>query len=602
MVNVTKSASRVAIRAETYQLVYDGSDHWRVRLLARNEKPVADLFIASSCDTVAARDECEYLSPPQLRRDLEAVEVIFRGKSTVWQEKEYLFRCGDQEIEYFYRLKGRGRIDQCRFFEGVLRGDAKSVGYGPSFFRHGYRRPYQDYSHGSRPYFEMLYNPEPNARDKTLFRPWEEAVITIRQDPTCHGGNGFLCPAPFCFALSPGSAQEWLTLGLGVRPGEHHFVDYQYLGGEEFGLNLTYQGYTSVTRNWESPHVVLLGAAEENGALQEYVTWLYNRGYLKRTRRTPADWWWEPIFCGRGEQGVVAQSRGGASGGDEAAAAEQCTYENYVDFLATLKSVKVDPGIVIIDAKWMEQAGNPRPNPQRWPDLPGFIARQHQQGRKVLLWLPVWEAEGVPRDECIVDEQGNRIGPDPSNPKYQRRLERRLTEMLKGGENGLDADGFKLDVARPGQFPDRYGGGTHGPFWGTELLFEQMRLINDIAREVKPDALLSAPTVNPYFAEVVDMVRLGSMITDRVSVVDRMRHRARIAQIACPDWLIDADDEDPPGLAAWRQYWHEKTRLGNPSLHHVTRLSLTGEPFTEEDYAMIQRTWEAWRQGGHGPT
>jgi len=79
-----------------------------------------------------------------------------------------------------------------------------------------------------------------------------------------------------------------------------------------------------------------------------------------------------------------------------------------------------------------------------------------------------------------------------------------------------------------------------------------------------------------------------------------MRHRARLVEIVCPDWLIDADDEDPPGLAAWRQYWQEKPRLGNPSLYYVTRLSLTGEPFTDEDYALILRTWEKWRQGRAG--
>lgn len=592
MVNVTKSASRVVIRAETYQLVYNGSDNLRVRLLARNDKPVADLFIASSCDPISDRDECEYLSPPYLRRDLDAVEMVFRGKSSVWQEKEYIFRCGDRELEYFYRLKGHGRIDRCRFFEGVLRGDEKSSAYGRSFFRNGYRRPYEDFSHGSRPYFATLFNPEPNARDKIFFRPWEEAVINIRQDPHCQGGNGFLFPAPFCFAISPGSAQEWLTLGLGVRPGEYHFVDYQYRGGEEFGLCLTYQGYTLVTRSWESPHLVLLGAEDEHAALREYIQWLHQRGLIRSPRRYRADWWWEPIFCGRGEQCVVAQSH------QEEAVAEQCTYENYVDFLAFLKSVKLNPGIVIVDAKWMDQAGNPRPHLRRWPDLAGFIARQHQQGRKVLLWLPLWETEGVPRDECIVDEAGNRWAPDPSNPKYQRRLERRLTEMLRSGDGGLDADGFKLDIR--GQFPESYGGGSQGLFWGTELLFEQMRLINDLAKELKPDALLSAPTVNPYFSEVVDMVRLGSMITDRVSVLERMRHRARLAQIVCPDWLIDADDEDPPGLAAWRQYWEEKPRLGNPSLYYVTRLSLTGEPLTESDYALISRTWEKWRQGRAG--
>jgi len=587
VVNVSKSARRIVIRAETYQLVYDADDAWYIKLLGRNEKPVADLFIASSCDPVGARDECDFLGSPQLKRDLEAVELNFRGKSSFWREKEYIFRCADQELEYYYRLDGTGKIDNCRFFEGALRGDEKTRGYGPSHFVGGYQRPYKDFCHGSRAYFETLFNPEPNAREKQHFRFWEYAVINVRNDFSYHGGNWFLCPVPFCYALSPGSAKEWLTLGLAVRPNEYNFVDYQYQGGGEFGLNLTYQGYTQVSRAWESPHVVLLSADDEYVALEEYVRWLRNHGYIKFTRKKVTPWWRDPIFSGWGEQSVLAGA------GDWEAVEEQCTFANYVEFLATLKSRGLHPGLVVVEGKWMDHYGNPRPDPVRWPDLRGFVDRQHREGRKVLLDFPLWRPEGLPRDECIVREDGTRLSPDPTNPKYQRRLERRLQEILTGGERGANADGLKL--SRLFQTPSGPGAEMHGRYWGVELLYEHLRLIADIAKEYHSDALLMAPTANPYFAEVVDMVPLGSLLTDRLSVVERVQHRALVVHAAYPEWLLAVDDVSPPNLTAWRELWSSKPKVGTPCLHYVSRLGPQGEELEEQDYDLIRRVWADWR-------
>jgi len=575
------------VRGATYQLVYDARDSWYLQLQAGNGKPVADLFIASSLEAGEGVDETEYLSSPAVHRGDEGVEISFRANSSLWRNKEYIFRCFEDGIEYFYRVRGGGSIHNCRFFEGVIAGDKRRVGYGLPFFPHGYQRPYKDFYRGSRAYFRTLFNPEPNWRDKRHFHFWEYSVINVQESMEYHGGNGIFTPAPFCFALAS-EEKEWLAVGLGVPRGTYNFVDFEYQGGEEFGFNLTYQGQTTIEGKWETPHMVFLSGPDEYKAVERYIAWLREHGYVRFTRRHTADWWWEPIFNGWGEQCVVAQSH------DAARVMQESTYGNYVDFLALLKTQGINPGIVIIGPKWMDNFGNLRPNRDRWPDLRGFIERQHQGGRKVLLWFPAWQVEGLPRDECIVAPDGTRLGPDPTLPKYQRRLERRLTELLTAGEGCLNADGCRIEwTATTPQGP---ASKPYEPYWGAELLYEHLRLITDIAKELKSDALIAAPTPNPYFAEVVDMVYLGPLYTDRLSVVDSMAHRARIARMACPTWLIDADDIGPPSLTAWREYMEIKSKFGTPSLAYVTAISATREPLTAEDYALVRKVWEEWRR------
>ena len=80
------------------------------------------------------------------------------------------------------------------------------------------------------------------------------------------------------------------------------------------------------------------------------------------------------------------------------------------------------------------------------------------------------------------------------------------------------------------------------------------------------------------------------------SVVPQMRHRAAVAQAACPDLLVDTDDWRVPSLAAWREYLAVKSELGVPALYYARTLDGPGPELQAQDYEALRDTWAAWRE------
>jgi hypothetical protein len=103
-----------------------------------------------------------------------------------------------------------------------------------------------------------------------------------------------------------------------------------------------------------------------------------------------------------------------------------------------------------------------------------------------------------------------------------------------------------------------------------------------------------AHTPHPYLADVVDMIRLNDINVGK-DVNAAMQHRARIAQLACPDALIDTDNWPITDLAAWRRYLPLQIQLGVPALYCVTEIDTTGEPLEESDYALVRDLWAQYR-------
>src|SRR5690606_17297622 len=132
---------------------------------------------------------------------------------------------------------------------------------------------------------------------------------------------------------------------------------------------------------------------------------------------------------------------------------------------------------------------------------------------------------------------GTRVAADPTNPAYERRLRAAVRWML--GAEGYDADGFKLDFTA--RIPSGPGLALHGDAWGLELMRLYLSILHSEAKATKPDALMMTHTPHPYLADLVDMIRLND-INEGSDVNAAMRHRARVAGIACPDALIDTDN------------------------------------------------------------
>ena len=212
----------------------------------------------------------------------------------------------------------------------------------------------------------------------------------------------------------------------------------------------------------------------------------------------------------------------------------------------------LNPGILVIDDKWQASYGENDVDKDKWPDLRGFVDSQHRRGRKILLWLKAWDPDGVPLDECITNAGGAAVAFDPTNPKYEQRLRRAVCRMLSSESGGYDADGFKIDFTA--RIPSGYGLKNHDEaVWGLELMRQYLVILRSEAKRTKPDALIMAHTPHPYLADVVDMIRFND-INMGTDVNRAMRHRARIARIACPEALIDTDNWPITDKAAWRAY------------------------------------------------
>ena len=164
--------------------------------------------------------------------------------------------------------------------------------------------------------------------------------------------------------------------------------------------------------------------------------------------------------------------------------------------------------------------------------------------------------------------------------------------------DGLDADGIKFDYLHA--LPSRRGFVSVTPndenLWGVELLHKMLWIYCDQAKKAKPESLMISHAFNPYFDDIVDMLRLNDFYTDNQSVVDQMHHRIKIGRISCPDCCVHTDQHPMPNLAAWREYAKFQPLIGNPVLYYVTGMETTKEKFTDEDYAMLNEIWAKYRK------
>ncbi|MBI2955627.1 MAG: hypothetical protein HYY30_15030 [Chloroflexi bacterium] len=555
-----------------------------LRVVTPDLRPaIADLFLLSACNADGRPDYSYDASPPVIHQENDAAVVEIVSASSIWQRKKYFLRCTSDRIEYYYLVQGSGHVDDCEFFQGFV-GRAPVVGPDRPWIEAGY----EGGLHGrvrSKARFPGFFNPEPNGLRKQHFSPTESSTIGVRSDKSYCRGNWFFTPAPFCYAVQT-RAGKWLAIGLMARPGENGFTEYEFNGGNGFGLSLRYEGKLCVDRAWESPHVVLFRADDEYSAIGRYCDHLREAGYVFAGGKPAYDWWREPIFCGWGEQVYLSYAEGSVRN-----AQSYATQDDYERFVARLEHIGLTPGTVVVDDKWQKDYGEPLPDLEKWPDLAGFIARQRAAGRRVLLWLKAWDPEGVPPEECLVDRYGSAVGVDPASAGYEKRLRRCIRTLV--GEFG--ADGFKIDFTA--SMPLARMRADAPGLWGVELLRRLLWIIYDEAKQTKPDALIIAHTANPYFADVVDMLRLNDVAI--LSADDRyaesMIHRQKVARAASPAWLIDTDNWPSPTLASWLEYIRLQPELGVPSLYYVTHIDESGEEIAETHAREIAQLWADYR-------
>jgi hypothetical protein len=637
------------LKAENYSIKYDAENPFYLNILF-NSGIGANFFVASGCDHGDGVDELIELGEPELLEENESYTIKFKGKTTLWDSTEYYFKCTSKQVVYGYTVHGNGKLETVRFFEGFQFNDPRiNDAYYPYFCGPGrhlaHHRSEKEMMHSSIPEFTSIYSFCINSTDKRIFNYYEDNDIRVNGDRSYYGGDWLATPSPFLFLMGNKQQDNWVSLGLAVKPGDNRFMGYKYCGGEGFGLELTgLTGYTEVKGSWESPEIVISeGGSDVYESLDAYVDYLQKNGCMKSKERSDIPLWWKkPIFGGWGEQ-VFHSNRwenyfsGEHDDWKHDNVDKFCTQKAYEEMLETLESKNIDPTILIIDNRWFDTCKHLDVDAELWPDLKGFIADQHTKGRKVILWVSPWgyckssKGKDVPMpmhmfvDEddlydleldtdiffpaCKMEHKKKRKyyplpGPsltdanwryvaDPHNPDYVARLKNKIKYLLS--PEGLDADGFEFDYTH---FLPKFRGTKpiteHGNeiTWGVEALHHMISIFYNTSKEVKSDALIISHTFNPYFNDIIDMLRLQDIYTDRRSIVPQMTHRAKIAHRVAPGCVVHTDQHPMPSLEAWREFAVYQKKIGNPCTYYVTGIETTRERFTEEDYQMLAKEWE----------
>lgn len=529
------------------------------------------LRLFSSLDTTGGPDESYGEIVVELSQQPDALVLTATSRSTVWDSRVTTTRFLPDRIETTTTVNGSGRLSEVH----LLGGRRTPRGFLPS---------------GSQ--LLQAFSPNPDHPTRVIRDALEPATIGPCGEGSEPGIERWLfSPAPWCFAVSPDPAghpdPHWFGLSLVAPISEQTFTNYVYspvTGG--FSLRLDYEGHTVVDGSFSTPRLVVhLDGTEPGSVLVRHRQLLDEYGVVPDREVARPAWWQGTIFCGWGAQCAIAART-------DQAPQPLATQANYDKFLSTLAAQGIQPQTVVVDDKWQAEYATCRPDTTKWPDLKGWIAERHEAGQHVLLWWKAWDEEGAPAGACITDAGGNPIGLDPDSPACVALITDAVEYMLS--PTGLDADGFKID------FTARTPSGASllhtGPRWGNALLHEQLRLVYETAKRIKPDSLVVTHTPNPAFIDVTDMIRLNDVLRADGSepgyVARHMTYRAGVVRSVCPELGIDTDGWMMPSHAEWRSYLEVQHSLGVPALYYVDGTDTDRYDFGPEDFAAIRDSWQ----------
>lgn len=421
--------------------------------------------------------------------------------------------------------------------------------------------------------------------------------------------NAKFSPPPIAIVLE-GGGRRWF-LGIAADAGWHRWNKATFSATPD-GVRVTVdlEGQTPPASAVLHVRSQLMGF-DGDTPLAEVLTKGLAIQYPHEGEKEIPAWWLRPIYCGWGDQVAHAMAQEGI--GKERRANAYCIQGLYERWISRIEAARMPIGTVTIDGGW-SLSGVWQPDPIRWPDLRGFIRREHEAGRKVLLWISTWLWDGLPESLSILGD-GRQWTADPSNPEYLDLVTRWVTELIS--PDGYDADGFKIDqlgftpnrrsprwcpwfgFLEEGDQPVR-SVRQAGDEWGIELLHTYQKTIYDAAKAAKPDALITSSTVHPYFRDTFDMVRLHDMGMVPPDLMAAMKARADLAAAALPGFPIDTDDWVHRDYAMWLDYTSRSHEIGVPCLFYTERFisQWHQEPGTVAITHLDQIT-QAWLDAGY---
>lgn len=521
------------------------------------------------------------LSTPGEEEKLSNIRIESRGverwqvtaDSSLWSERKFIWMFLDDHIEFQQSASGAKPVERCYFFSNGI-SERWANGTSPGVFAN------------STIYASRYFSPAPNHADQydfTVAMPQSVGVAAEKSEDFAayHPElmTGLFAPPPLFLAFE--MSGFWAGIGIGDKPGSYLFNALEYSGSKYAGASfwVNYAGYRSAAHGFASPVIAIHFGDSEYDSLSKYVAWIDQKGFGTQKRFSNAAWHYKPIFCGWAEQTREASVR-------KIEAHDLATQADYERWLDVLEGRGLPIGTIIIDDKWQKQYGTFEVDERKWPDMKGFVARQHAKGRRVLLWVPAFHREGLPESLCVKD--GNyTVAGDVSNPEYEQFLRGKIRHLVAD----LDVDGFKEDwiggVSRSASLQQ------HSPLFGIEFVRRFQFILYDEAHKWKPDALVETQTPNPLFRESSDVLRLNDVWYGARNVAEMMKRRARISRIA--GWsLVDCDNASSTNLEEWWNYMLEQPSIGIPALYFVYRTESTMEEVPDSKWSELREIWTAY--------
>jgi len=454
---------------------------------------------------------------------------------------------------------------------------------------------------------KRVWCPTPSYHHRT--RPYSlPKTVSISTHSTEEAGARF-SPSPYAVIVENGRRRAFV--GVSADAGWHQWNHVSFdVNPQGVTVRVDLEGHTPMREAARHIHAHVImreGIENRHAQLHRSLTQLYPEA-MRPPKEPAPDWWTRPIYCGWGDQVGMSMALEGPGLEPRALAYNiQGLYERWV---RRLDQAGVPFGTVIIDAGW-SMGGAWKPLPMQWPDLKGFIARQHDLGRHVLLWIAPWHREGVPAEWCIRSGK-RRLLTDPSHPSYRQWMEEQVHSLLS--PDGYDADGFKIDQlafvpSERGCWASEHFGRRvamkppyprirhHSRSWGCEFLREAQKAIYDAAKLAKPDALITSSTVHPYFHDSFDMVRLHDSGLVKGDVVTAMKARSDLSRAALPWHKVDADDWVWRDFDQWLYYTLNSHTIGVPCLFYAENFmrSFSTEPAaTPMPMSTLRKIARAW--------
>jgi hypothetical protein len=482
----------------------------------------------------------------------EAIRLTLTAGSSLWGGRRFVWEFHADSITYRHEAMGPVRPGRCYFFAN-----------GPA----GRKGPALPGATGAVVEAHTTYSPAANLSDE--FRRTVAVPQSLGIFPeTPYPAEGFIADrvaeifAPPMLCLAFGAGDRWMGVGLGAKPGEYRFNGFEYVpAGNKAQFFVNYMGYSEFADGFVSPTIALRFGYDPHEVLEQYAAWMDGAGFSTRFARVPAAWHRRPIFCGWGEQMLLAEQ-------SRRPAREEATQANYERIMATIEQRGLPVGTLIVDDQWQDHYGTMRVDTGRWPDMAGFVRRMHEKGIHVLLWMPVHRPDGLP-DELCVHRDGKAISADVSNPRYIEFLRERIAHLVRD----VGVDGFKLDTVR-GVTRDP-GLKTHAPLHGIEWLYRYQKTLYEETHRWRPDALVESHSTCLSFRDCADILRNNDLSGGSRNTAAVMEERSRLAHIASSP-LSDCDGAGSL-LHEWWNCMQAQPRFGIPTLYQLSGVERIGD-------------------------